>query len=304
MALKHTLTSKKIAIEINDYRLTAGSKLDEGLIYLLQFEQDAKNPKKQFLLPKAENLLKQALDEYKKSSDNYNISVCYDTMTYLYQLQNKDKEATLMALKLVAIKDSIFTNQSKETIKNLEDQRTIELKNKEILINKITLESKEKQKWIYIFGIGFLTILGFSLIYQNQNRKKTNEKLQVLNNDLDQANKTKIKFLSILNHDLRSPVYNFIHLMQLQKESPELLDEKTKIEIENKTILSAENLLFSMEDLLLWSKGEMDNFEPKPENIFIDCLGDIKIGKFNQFINKLKSDWDLFLIFPLLLEND
>ena len=269
LALKHTLTSKKIATEINDHRLIAGSKLDEGLIYLLQFEQDVKNPKKQVLLPRAENLLNQALDEYKKSGDNFNISVCYDYLTYLYKLQNKDKEATAMALKLVAIKDSIFTNQSKETVKNLEDQRTIELKNKEILINKITLESTEKQKWIYIIGIAYLTIIGFLLFYQNQNRKKTNEKLQVLNNDLDKANKTKIKFLSILNHDLRSPVYNFIHFMQLQKESPDLLDEQTKFEIEEKTILSAENLLISMEDILLWSKGQMDTFKAEFSNVQI-----------------------------------
>ena len=290
LALKHVLIAKKNALEIKDYRLIAGSKLDEGLIYLLQFEADGKNSKKQFLLTQAEMLILESLALYKKSGDNFNISVCYDTLTYLYQLQNKDKKATLMALKFAAIKDSIFTEQSKETVKNLEDQRTIELKNKEILINKITLESKEKQKWIYIFGIGFLSIFGFSLFYQNQNRKKTNQKLQVLNQDLDQANKTKIKFLSILNHDLRSPVYNFIHFMQLQKESPELLDTQTKNEIEEKTILSAENLLFSMEDILLWSKGQMDNFKPEPQLININNI-------FEYSKNHFKSEDKILIIF-------
>jgi signal transduction histidine kinase len=117
-----------------------------------------------------------------------------------------------------------------------------------------------------------LFILGSLLFYQNRNRKKTNEKLQVLNSELDQANTTKVKFLSILNHDLRSPVYNFIHFMQLQKESPELLDTETKKTIETKTIASAENLLGSMEDLLLWSKGQMNNFEPQPKTIAISSL--------------------------------
>ena len=274
LALKHIFIGKNTAQEISSQRLISAFKVDEGLIYLLQFEKDSSNPQKQFLLTKAEFLLLDALKDYRKSNDNYNISVCYDTLTYLYQLQNKDKEATLMALKYAGIKDSIFSDQSKETIKNLEDQRTIDLKDKEIEINKITLENKEKQKWFYITGIGFLGILGGLLFFQSRKRKKNNEKLQFLNSALDQANKTKIKFLSILNHDLRSPVYNFIHFMQLQKESPELLDAETKKRIETRTISSAENLLGSMEDLLLWSKGQMDNFQPQLKNCSINTLFD------------------------------
>jgi signal transduction histidine kinase len=274
LALKHIYLGKKASQETNDFYLINSLKLQEGLIYLLQFEQDSLNSKKKTLLAKAETLLFEAFEAFKKSKDNYNISVCYDTLTYLYQLQNKDKEATLMALKFAAIKDSIFSEKSKQTIKNLEDQRTIELKNKQIEINKITLDNQEKQKWFYVTGIGLLCIVGGLLFYQSRNRKKTNQKLQSLNFDLDQANKTKIQFLSILNHDLRSPVYNFIHFMQLQKESPELLDKETKNDIETKTISSAENLLASMEDLLLWSKGQMDNFKPQPKTISVQSLFD------------------------------
>jgi signal transduction histidine kinase len=273
-ALKHIIIGKKIAEEINDYRLISTYKIDESLIYLLQFEQDSLNPKKHSLLTKAESLLLDGLKDFRKSNDNFNVSVCYDTLTYLYQLQKKFKEATLMAIKYAAIKDSIFSEQSKITVKNLEDQRTIALKEKEIQINKITLETKEKQKWFYILGLGFLSTIGGLLFYQSRKRKKTNEKLEFLNRELDQANKAKVKFLSILNHDLRSPVYNFIHFMQLQKESPELLDSETKKAIETKTISSAENLLGSMEDLLLWSKGQMDNFKPEPKIISINTLFD------------------------------
>ena len=274
LALKHIFAGKKIAQEINDYRLVSGFKLSEGLIYLLQFEQDSNNPKKHLLLSKAETLLLDALKNYQKFQDKYNISACYDTLTYLYQLQNKDKKATLMALKLVLLKDSIFTEKSKETVKNLEDQRTIDQKNNVIEINKLTIESKEKQKYYLFSGLGLLTIIGGLFFYQSRNRKKNNEKLQSLNSELDLANKTKIRFLSILNHDLRSPVYNFIHFMQLQKESPELLDIATKKEIEDKTILSAENLLISMEDILLWSKGQMENFEPQPKLMDINEIFD------------------------------
>jgi signal transduction histidine kinase len=71
---------------------------------------------------------------------------------------------------------------------------------------------------------------------------------------------------------LRSPVSNLIHFMHLQKESPELLDAESKIRLEYKTMSSAENLLHSMEDILLWSKGQMENFKPLLKDVEVKLL--------------------------------
>jgi signal transduction histidine kinase len=60
--------------------------------------------------------------------------------------------------------------------------------------------------------------------------------------------------------------------LHLQKDSPELLDEESKLRMENKTIAGAEHLLNAMEDLLLWSKGQMENFQPHPKTIRIHSL--------------------------------
>jgi len=46
-----------------------------------------------------------------------------------------------------------------------------------------------------------------------------------------------------------------------------LLDEASKERLANSTLTGAENLLNSMEDMLLWSKGQMEHFEPIPVNI-------------------------------------
>ena len=112
------------------------------------------------------------------------------------------------------------------------------------------------------------------IFYQSRNRKKTNEKLQLLNTELDLANKTKTRFFSILNHDLRSPVANLIHFLHIQKNNPELLDLESKKRMENKTIAGAENLLNSMEDILLWSKGQMESFKPQSKNVTIHSIFD------------------------------
>ncbi len=273
-SLKYLKVGKKIALEIKNYRYIANSKLDEAQLYLTQYQKDSTNFKKRLLLFKSETLLLESIQDFKESRDNINIGICLNTLAEVYLKTKKNKKAAIAALDYARITELIFNEKSKETVKNLEDQRTIDLKNKQIEINKINIENQEKQKWFYVAGIGFLFVLGGLFFFQSRNRKKTNKELQILNSDLDQANKTKIRFLSILNHDLRGPVYNFIHFMQLQKESPELLDEETKNEIETKTISTAENLLASMEDLLLWSKGQMDNFKPQPKTIDVQNLFD------------------------------
>jgi signal transduction histidine kinase len=174
--------------------------------------------------------------------------------------------------------DSVFNFKNKQSLQNLQDERTIMLRDNEININKLTIETKEKQKWLFVSGLIFLCVIGILLFYQSRSRKKTNEKLQILNSELDQANKIKATFFSILNHDLRSPVSNLIHFLHLQKESPELFNAESKLRMETKTITAAEQLLTSMEDILLWSKGQMEQFKPQPQQVnMTELFEDIRL---------------------------
>ncbi len=173
----------------------------------------------------------------------------------------------------------ILDESAKQSIANAEAR--FQNKHKQERINFLSTENKVKnleientrRKQIYL-GIGALLLLVIAtLLYkQNVSRRKSNEKLQLLNQELDQANKIKARFFSILNHDLRSPVANLIQFLHLQHESPELLDEESKVRLQNKTLTGAENLLSSMEDILLWSKGQMENFKPNPKKVSINSL--------------------------------
>lgn len=196
---------------------------------------------------------------------------------YLYLSEyydfKKDPAKSLDAYRNYSMyKDSLYNSKNKQSLQNLEDVRTIELRDKEIEVNKLNLESKEKQKWFLIGGILLFAVIVVLLIYQNRNRKKTNEKLYALNTELEEANRIKTRFFNILNHDLRSPVSNLIHFLHLKNESPELLTEQSKQHMENKVVSAAENLLISMEDLLLWSKGQMQNFKPVFKTITVASL--------------------------------
>lgn len=248
----------------------ANSHNELGLCYYKMFEK-TKNP----------SHLKLSKENFEKSNklylENELIDGVPDNYLYLSQIDEKEKNfrSGLENYKLYSkYKDSILNTSTKESIKNLEDQRTIDLKNKQIQINKLQIEAKEKQKWYFIAGLSLLGIIGGLLFYQSRNRKKSNEKLQVLNQDLEKANKTKMQFFGILNHDLRSPVVSLIHFLDLQKNAPGLIDNETKIRLEKQTSDSAEQLLTQMEDLLLWSKGQMENFEPHKQFYNVDEIFD------------------------------
>lgn len=208
----------------------------------------------------------------KNISDLISTSKLYSDLSKAQKIEGNFKESLNSFEMFKIYNDSVFNSDNKETVKNLEDKREIELRDNQLKINKLSLEANQKQKWFLLSGIGFLAILGSLLFYQSLKRKQINLKLEILNKDLDQANKTKIRFFNILNHDLRSPVSNLIDFLHIQKNSPDLLDETTKTRIQETTLLSAENLLISMEDILLWSKGQMQNFKPQFQKVAISKL--------------------------------
>jgi signal transduction histidine kinase len=123
-----------------------------------------------------------------------------------------------------------------------------------------------------IAGLLLLGVIGGLLYRQSRNRKKINTTLMVLNNELDEANKVKARFFGILSHDLRSPVANLVNFLHLQKNDPELLPPEQQASHQQKISQSAEDLLNTMETMLLWSKEQMENFKPQIRTIAVTDL--------------------------------
>ncbi|MEO6844568.1 MAG: HAMP domain-containing sensor histidine kinase, partial [Ginsengibacter sp.] len=69
--------------------------------------------------------------------------------------------------------------------------------------------------------------------------------------------------------DLRSPVSRIVQMLKIQKEKPELLNEDSKKHHEEKLKIASENVLETMEDLLLWSKSQMQHFKPEFRNVLM-----------------------------------
>jgi len=234
-------------------------------------------------IAKASEYFGKALKIYTKLKDKNSLSDIYGELAKINERKGNFADALRLYKTSVVYKDSVFNTDNKQTIKNLEDRRAIELRDKQIQVNKLRLATKERERWLYIIGIGMLVLIGLLLFYQNHNRRKINRKLQTLNDELQEADRVKTRFFSILNHDLRAPVARLISFLRLQRENPELLDEESRERMENHTMSSAENLLEAMEDMLLWTKGQMENFSPKPRNVSLSDL-------FSEIRNYFKDE--------------
>ena len=191
------------------------------------------------------------------------------------KLSVSNKERDLVKLNYLKTQSYLKTEQLEGVARNkqlLVAEKEVKLRKSEIEIANLNIAAKEKQKWYLVGGLFLLTIIGSLFFYQSYIRQQTNKKLAILNTELDEANQSKIRFLGILNHDLRSPVANLIQFLQLQQDSPELMDESSKKRLQTKTMAGAENLLTSMEDILLWSKGQMQNFKPELKKLSVNSL--------------------------------
>ena len=145
----------------------------------------------------------------------------------------------------------------------LKKEDSIRIQNeKEIAIRDSNIKANKTQKWLFAGGMFLLTVIGVMLLYQNQSRKKSNEALLALNEELTKANQMKNRLFSILNHDLRSPLSSILNFLYLRKEAANEIDQAIMKRVEEQIESSVKNLLTTMEDMLLWSKSMMENFNP------------------------------------------
>lgn len=160
--------------------------------------------------------------------------------------------------------DSVYSQETKNDIANLESQIELNKKNAQIA-------SQNKLRIVLIIGLIMLSIIGIIFYIQAKNRKLHNAKLSKLNEELNTANEIKAKLFGIISHDLRSPIANVVTLLQL-KQDDGFNNEEDEHSFTNHVLKDAENLLENMETLLLWSKGQLKNFSPNNKQIAVSIL--------------------------------
>ena len=185
-----------------------------------------------------------------------------------------------------SVKDTLTKEKISRTFADLETHyQTAEKENQIVVLdqkNRLnTLELKQASNTRNLLILGLVSLGIFSLllyfIYRNKERlnkilNQRNQQLDELNHELSVANDTKAKLFGVISHDLRAPVSSIVQLLHLQKENPESFSNQLRDQYNERLNRASENVLETMEDLLLWSKSQMNNFIPQYKMVKIAPL--------------------------------
>ncbi|RYD75139.1 MAG: sensor histidine kinase, partial [Sphingobacteriales bacterium] len=269
------IKAKQLWNEVNALHPEAIANLGNlGIIYLdivrydslRRVKYDAVIPDdKNILLQKAAAYLNSAIQLAEQTGDVDNYSFFKGALAEVQEQQGDYKNAYYNYKFFKEAEDSIYSQESKNKIAQSESKRTLEL-------NQLALANQRRTLWVLVAGIGLIALTGFLLYRLAKARKKINQQLIILNTELDNANKAKVAFFALMSHDLRSPVSKLINFLHLQKNNPELLTPELK-ELHSKKITEgAEALLENMENMLLWSKSQMERFAASAAPVNIDIV--------------------------------
>ena len=222
---------------------------------------------------KAKNDYQQAISYYKiaePGAAKYNKEQYADLLRSLAEVQMLagNNEASSTFSKYTSISDSLTRSKIELNLAEMEALFQNKNKQQQIEIKDTQLLFAKKQRLWLIAGLVLAGIAALLLILLYRNKKESanlisekNKTLSKLNNELEEANRTKAKLFSIISHDLRSPISQVYQFLKLQQLNPKALNENQKNELSNKIQTATGSLLETMEDLLLWSKTQMNEFK-------------------------------------------
>ncbi len=248
-----------------------------GRAYYLMSKDNKYSNDKKIYLNKSISLLEDVLKKFIKYNSLKDIQ---DTYYYLAE-GNKDKgnfkKSSNFFEQYAKIKDSIFSEESEKKMANLDFQREIDLKDKQIEIQTLRIYSDSRKVYFLIaVAAAVATLLGlFLFLYIS--KRSNNELLKEKNTLISNINLQKDKFYSIVAHDLRGPFNGFLGLTELMAEDiDEMSNEEIKFAATNMRS-SAKNLFNLLENLLEWTRMEQNlvPFEPKEyplESTILDSI--------------------------------
>ncbi len=171
-----------------------------------------------------------------------------------------------------------------------EQQMQIELLNTEMQLRDAQLKHQKLLQKVYI-GLIIVSLLFTALIfYAYTEKKKANKLLQMMNSEIltqkeeisEQAdqlrdlNSLKDKLFSIIAHDLRSPLFSLITMLNIAKEG-HFTEESFKTIIAELSV-NVNHTTSLLENLLTWAKNQMHGTKVNPVNFDLKELLNARIG--------------------------
>lgn len=207
------------------------------------------------------------------------LSESSDLLAQAYEQKNDFKTANFYYKKFVTYKDSLFNEEVTKKSSQVEFDFVLDKKQKEITLlekdKSIQMGLVERSNLLNISMAIVLALIGLSAIglfisfgrIKKANKITTEQKEEILHQskELKELNQLKDKILSVLSHDLRSPVASLTSIMTLLDQN--LISQQEFLVLKNgmNNQLSALSLL--LDNLLNWSRTQLDGNSKQEKEI-------------------------------------
>lgn len=261
-ALKYYDASLKIKHSLDDYEGYANTCNNVASVYL-----DKKSSETLTWLKKAEEIgVKYKLNAI--MLENYRIARLH------YTNENDHKKALEYADLYYALQDSMKLGELVLQTENVQKQYELEKRAKELVIKDAEIAESRYKEWIYLLILCVILIAAAYLYYTMHKAKAMNVQLKLhkeeivkMNDDLikknseaesarheaEQAVKAKSQFLSVMSHEIKTPLNAIIGISNLLGENEPREDQKENILVLQR---SSDNLLTLLNDILDYNEIE------------------------------------------------
>lgn len=222
------------------------------------------------------------LKNYQKALEAFRLSLLYakearnaetemEDYQYLADLYGEIKEYKLQSQflkKYYSIKDSLFNNDNKLKLVELENDYELEKKNALIAKQEAeTIKSKNQRNVFIAIAISTL-LLAFILGLFYRRIQKKNTQISQQKEELQQLNQVKDRLFAVLSHDLRNPLVTLKTYFLMLSNSNISAEKKEKYTAQ--TLKSVNYTSDLLDNLLAWANSQLKNNTVKFSNVNLE----------------------------------
>lgn len=265
------------------YQLALKSESPESILYAQNLMGSLNFYQQNYLL--AIQFLKQALPNSSSFSKDIYAGIVLK-LAESYEKIGNYQESLLFYKKYNLLFQEIYKEKSNEEIskvefkyKSIQKQKQIdELSEQTVIANRLLKQQNQLQAALLI-AIALILTIAFLIYINYRNKNKSNKLLQKVNADLDTvntrlfaANQSKARLFSIISHDLRKPIGQLFNILKIQQGKSSLITEADRDKYQHNLLNASVNLLDTLEDLLTWSKSQLENFKVENEEVEVEDM--------------------------------
>jgi two-component system, sensor histidine kinase and response regulator len=223
------------------------------------------------------------------------------TLSEIYEKYGNIPLAYYWFKEYVVLKDSLFSEEKFRQITRLNEEFEVEktLKENELLKldSELQRQNLKRANWQKYGLVSILGIAGAFLVYFLISRYRMNainkaltlqrdeiirqkEEISQKSEDLEKSNEVKDMMLSILSHDLRSPLSNLESMVQLLQE--EVISIESFKEMIPQVAKSLSQVSTLTDNLLYWVNSQLGGLKMAPTQIKIQELIGEKFGYYEK----------------------